>query len=385
VLIVGAGASFGARVGLDATPPPPLGDGLAAYLLEWMEMNHPDRVDPITRNRMIIEQDTDVPDPHVWHDERSVEVVQLLERIKAHPPAAGPAFEPMVDELVRRGSLLVLALLNAVIARSMLVATSSFAEKPDRYDALLQLVRPYIAAVASPNYDILLEESFKRAGIRYWYPGLEEDPGAGAIPFSKIHGSVNVSQGGPSSSGSDYAIVQAQARRDPTRLEPQHALGLSVERSTVIVHHDRAEAIRHYKHWPYDPILASYARTKPATDGRARLDAIRESLRTQLDADPDRDVLIIGMRPPIDDEDDPTWIALCGQLTAYRGRRIYLSPSPAECRAMRRRGFEAIRATLEELVSVGAWPPSRLRLRLLRLRRRMAREQQRVGARRGEP
>jgi hypothetical protein len=264
----------------------------------------------------------------------------------------------MVDELVRRGELGVLALLNAVIARSMLVGTPRFEAKPDRYDALLAMLGPLLAAVATPNYDILFEEAFGRAGMRCWYPGLEQDPGAGAIPFAKIHGSVNVSQGGPSASGSNFAMAQAQARQDPTRLEPQPALGLSVEKSSVFVLHNRGEAIRHYKHWPYDPILASYARAKPATDGRARLDAVREWLRALLDADPDRDVLVIGMRPPIDEEDDPAWIALCGQLAACRGRRIHVSPDPAECHAMRRRGFETVEATLEKFISAGAWPPS---------------------------
>jgi hypothetical protein len=90
ILVLGAGASYGARVGVGATRPPPLRDDLAEYLLAWLSANDPERADPHTHTMMGYELDDNTPDLAVWHDRHFEELVTLLKDIRSQSRSCRP-------------------------------------------------------------------------------------------------------------------------------------------------------------------------------------------------------------------------------------------------------------------------------------------------------
>lgn len=348
ILVVGAGASFGARTNLAGqVGSPPLGDELAKYLLGWLEENDPARLDHVQRVLADYELDETYPYTGLWELDHIEELKALLAEI-----ARDGGFEGTLNRLLdQQASWGLLSDLNLVIASAFLGGVGCpFDPREDRYDQLINLPGREISAIISPNYDLLLEEALERSNRLFAYRGIGAEEPTSAIPIFKIHGSVNWMQvkGHASSASLEIALKNVK----PTRFVDQDGAGISVETVILYVPQGRRNLLLELKHRPVKPIvLATYGRGKPSTHERVRLENVRRLAQEFVAANADADVVMIGLRPPEDDVDDPTWAALCRALGQSRGSKTYLSPVEGECAAMGKFGFTSRRATLESYLA----------------------------------
>ncbi|MEO8798296.1 MAG: hypothetical protein ABI551_10455 [Polyangiaceae bacterium] len=342
ILVLGAGASFGARCEL-LEPTPPLGDRLASYLLKWLDANDPGRLSPL--ERMIAEDSLDAsyPDPDIWRLGHLEEVNQLLAKIKREG-----GFEATLNELLEQpGSWGTLTDLNRIISVAFLGGEGcAFEPNADRYDELLKEIGSQLCAVITPNYDLLFEEALERAGTVFFLAGVEAEVG---LPLFKIHGSVDWMQ--VKGHASSATLEVAVANSTPTRFVDQEGVGLSVETEVMYIPEGRKNlwlTLKDLQHKP--PLLATYGRGKPSTHERVRLERVRDQARYFVEQHANANVVMIGLRPPEDDVDDPTWAALCREMAQTTGKKTYVSPVAVECDKMRTLGFRSVEATLEEFL-----------------------------------
>jgi len=215
VLVLGAGASLGARAGLGVRtndePLPPLGRGLARYLLRWLSAN-----DPARKLRPFMDGFHYPPSatcPHytgkeLWGNELLDEVRSALVKVAEQDEGdyAGPAtpFEVLMDAWSTSEDNEHLRVVQRLLVYAMNFGYGcAFAKSRDRYDDLLAWFQPTM--VVTVNYDTLVEEALLRRSLRYSYPGLlgPRDPagpsieivsspeGGEIVPIFKLHGSVN--------------------------------------------------------------------------------------------------------------------------------------------------------------------------------------------------
>ena len=181
-VIVGAGASHGARLDFPGSDPPPLGDDLAGYLLHWYATN--ERIGRLDHVKGVLEQaDTEYERPGTYIFDRNQEDRQEFRRAIEwlRKCAWDGSFEEQSLHLMQPGSIeedknslrrtlwhvLAFGLLNGVGCR--------FREGPDLYDELVKCLSGRFARVSyiSFNYDLLLEEAITRCtGHDPDYPGL---------------------------------------------------------------------------------------------------------------------------------------------------------------------------------------------------------------------
>ncbi len=207
ILVLGAGASLGARAGFALTPP--LGKDLAGYLLRWLEENDPR--DPDRRRTASLDYDAGRPSARLWDDYEALR--DLLKR--ARDWGSDDGFERVMSELAAAPERGHLATLNAVIAVSFLGGTAcGFDEAPDGYDTLVSALGSGLRAVITPNYDILFEEALPRSGMTSRYAGTLDGPAR--VVIFKIHGSANFFL--PNGSGRGATIEIAQRTAKTTRL-----------------------------------------------------------------------------------------------------------------------------------------------------------------------
>jgi|GEM_PF-3841699 len=376
VLLLGAGASYGARREL-VRPHPPLGNGLARYLVDWLADN-----DPTTKLRPFIDGYHYLPDkcPHytgedLWRHARLGEVRAALAAVARHessPPNRGEIpFERLMDEWAATddGQVLLHVAHRVLVYAMNFGFRCAFPQGRDRYDDLIAWFKPSV--ILTLNYDTLTEEAVTRASLRYSYPGLsgprepkgpsiEQVRGEGngdVIPFYKLHGSVNwhsIRGGGRSA---DEQVAERQARETATHLVLRRSIIVpqtwatyaSVNRLNLLYELDRAPATG-------EPIVAVYGTGKPVLDNVEHVDQHREACRVRLRTASIERVLAIGVRP-VSEEDDPILFQVLQDLDTGGGEKTYVSPSPDECEEFRRRGFSPIAATMEAFLSRCLPPP----------------------------
>lgn len=274
--------------------------------------------------------------------------------MRASHPESAHAFETLLEGAVGQGDIGLLADINDVIARAMLSGRGCrFPEGTDLLDSLVARYAGRLAAVITFNYDTLTEEALDRASIAYRYPGVDDTSATDALPIFKVHGSVNWLQVVGTGGGSSLEIARANHR--PTRLEAQSGLPFSMNTDSVYAARGRKNTQLEYVQVPKPTVLATYVRGKPAVHSRDVIDRVR-ALCLEKVAGADADAVVIGLRPPVSDGDDPTWSELCRVLASCRGERLYVSPSADEGRSMGRYGFRSMQRTLAEFLLEGPEP-----------------------------
>src|ERR1022692_3618722 len=164
VLVLGAGASLGAREGERVRPP--AGQNLARYLLAWLRANDPSRTrtpvsgysESTTRNVYYVGNDLwDLPGwSEVRRELRRLAAEEKLQR----PRRRGTPFEGLMSDLSRTGfrARKVLELIQRLIAYAMNFGyQNAFIEHGDLFDDLVHIWDPDI--VVTVNYDNLVEQA----------------------------------------------------------------------------------------------------------------------------------------------------------------------------------------------------------------------------------
>ncbi len=154
VLVIGAGASHGARMSEPRETRPPLGKDLARYLLEWFDENAPRdyRFDPWN---MAMEDETDESAPSDELYEFAAEVrAALAEAATLCTPDNPLGFEQVMAKLLLEGeeNRQVLTKLNSVIAVSFLGGKKcSLGRANDAYGELFDRIKDRLRSVVTPK------------------------------------------------------------------------------------------------------------------------------------------------------------------------------------------------------------------------------------------
>jgi len=369
VLLLGAGASYGAR--LSAGPPngrpPPLGAELAQYMLQWLKGNAPKRKprpDPSFGQHYIGSPlCANWAGDELWEDEHLAEVARELTEVArmegdARGKGKGSEATPFEDLMAKwtneEDGYRLFAPAHRWLAYSMNYGyRCAFVECPDLLDGLLAQEQPTI--VVTVNYDTLTEEALRRAGCRTSHPGLtaidgveQVSNGSGPIiPVFKLHGSVNwVPVRGGGLSATEEVAARIAAER-PTHLAENgpHIAAVTFATSAVF---DRPSLLHELENGDA-PVVAVYGAGKYVIDNFRHVDHHRKACRDRLAFEPIDCVIAVGIRP-VSREDDPVLPEVIDLLASRGKHAFYTSPDEDDCREFERRGFTSVRATLEELV-----------------------------------
>lgn len=346
-LILGAGASYGARGVGTGLPKPPLGADLAEYLELWLDANNPDNLKELERVDMENERCPNYSSPGLWQDDTDTRLEEFLAKAKKL------GFEIAAEELWRKDRELAKSL-NLLMAWSMLTGKScSFPEHPDRFDNLLQLSDfSDELAVITLNYDLLLEEAVQRLSAEpdhaYFYPGLSKL--TGRIPIFKIHGSINWLQHYPLARSASNSVAERMVRENPpmTLSGPDKVPDTQQE---YVPTGERTNLIAELKHdgSARNPILGIYAPGKPIPYNCKCIGRVRSKCLKIVDENQDADVTIIGVhitKPG----DDPRLDEVLDALGGLNGEKRYVGPDENDRDAADNRGFRADARYLHELI-----------------------------------
>jgi hypothetical protein len=328
ILVIGAGASYGARAG---THPPPLGAELGEYLLGWLKL------------------ESEAGGAHDWPDclfDSKLEGVIKKAR-KRRRCASGTNFERAMEKLLKRQERATLQGVNRLIAAALLGGEKrEFASRPDRYDQLLEALRGELRGIITPNYDLLAEEALARVGLSYRYRALSvAEPNA--VVIDKFHGSVNWFH--PAGGGVGSTIDIARQNSAPTKVVDQAHL-LSHYNDRPLDTFARTGAIDALKRGR-SPVLVTYGPGKDAVVDRPTLDRIRSECRTDLEDDPPGLLIAVGISPPRGGGDDDAWESLCECFRNLKCRKEYWSGDEQQRQAMETYGFSGRHGWLPELVT----------------------------------
>lgn len=338
-VILGAGASYGARLNFPGSDPPPLGDELAGYLLHWYAAN--ERVGRLNHVRGVLElADTECERPGSYIFDRNREdrekFRQTIDWLRQC--AWDGSFEDEALHLMEPGSIeedknSLRRTLWHVLAFAMLNGSGCrFREGPDLYDELVGwlLDRFNAASFISFNYDVLLEEAIMRKTEELpSYPGLRPISGTATSTGPSVfkpHGSINWFT-------LDHSEKAAKLAKGP---QGQWIADYEVEYALL----PRTRAIAELKHPGHfkAPVTCVYCPGKPATANHGCIESVRAKA---LDAVRVADqVFLVGLRPPResfeeheaanegpDRADDPFLVSLCTVLRPMEERVVVVNPS----------------------------------------------------------
>jgi hypothetical protein len=351
VLVLGAGASFGAR---PQGQRPPIGSKLAQYLLDWYDANSEDAGGPEWSNSMYTPSEWRAPGRHIYTKfpdirptlveatslahQRLTSFEAVMEKLMVGPPRLQtdedltPAEINAIADDSRR-----LGLVNEVLCFAFMTGKEcAFGERGDLYDELFGRLSGTLRAIITPNYDLLAEEALFRLGLRYRYRAIEA-PEADAIVIDKFHGSSNFFHTPGQGTGSSLAF--AEANTVPTDAVMQK-YGLSLyNKLGVHVARDRKQAVCELKSQHSKPVLVTFGPGKDATYERPTLNKIRNECADELRERAPRHIIALGISPPRSDGDDDAWESLCKQLGSLGCKKDYWSGDEAEREKMRGLGF----------------------------------------------
>jgi hypothetical protein len=332
VLVFGAGASYGARPEVECGPP--LGTALAAYLLQWLEVNRPRR----RVGRLLIDDDDeqDAPDSRLWDDYKELRPILEQARDSGEPNA----FELALADLGNAGRVGLLDSLNRILAVSFLGGKAcAFREGEDLYDRLFRAFGARLRAIVTPNYDLLAEEALHRVGVPPWHAGTTNPPASVAV--YKIHGSVNFAQVPGGAGGATLETAQRNMKSLQLREQRPFASGYNAHPLYTIAGSHRNVFLHQNDVGRYRPVMVTYGPAKPAVWGLPYLERIREACRADLEGSPPHKIIAVGIRPPLDDSgaDDPTWLGLCRLFEGLPSSKAYWSGNVGERNEMARFGF----------------------------------------------
>ena len=350
MLVLGAGASFGAR---REEPRPPLGKQLASYLLGWFDANAPQDGDYEWAHAMEYELDGTAPPDRLYDGDPDVR--PILERAVERSRSSDTGFEDVMDEVMREpsGSRAGLERLNEVLAISLLGGRAcAFERKTDLYDELFSLLCPRLRSIITPNYDVLAEEALERIGLTYRYGGtryadmqygIPQESGEADVVLYKFHGSANWFQ----VSGTGGKAQMAK----PLRAVPQTRIPSFYNDQALYPARPRENAFLEHKREGMPPIMVTYGPGKDALHGRPYLDAVREACAADLAKPEPRRIISLGISPPRGQGDDEAWEQLCKVFSALGSAKEYWSGALNERAAMVAHGFEPRAGWFDDLLA----------------------------------
>jgi hypothetical protein len=375
VLLLGAGASLGARA--DFPVRPPLGRELAGYLLRWLDANDPALPNVTRWPALAPTADPLIVGPQPWQNKRLLaEVRSELEKVTAEDQLSdAPHFEDLMNRWAtaptrRAGYRDHLEFTQRLLSYAMNFGHAcAFLEQPDRFDDLLASFKPSV--IVTVNYDLLVEQALKRLSRRHSHPGIP-GPAAGdtfrelvsegtgpIVPMFKLHGSVDWLAVKSGAAGTDEKAVEAAAAANPLTPRPNDGVfGDGVRLHSYDTKHTfespNGASLRIDLQNDYQPVVAIYGRGKPMLRNLAHVRAHREAcFKLLTDATVGR-VLAVGVRP-VTEADDQIVHRLIRHLGAVAAQKIYVSPSAGDCRAFEALGFSARRVGLADYLDLDRW------------------------------
>ena len=346
VLVIGAGASFGAR---SVDPRPPLGGKLADYLLRWFDANAPSPDDHEWRFRMSSPLDGAAPAASLFDDDPDIRpiLVRAAERAKA----SATAFEEIMEELLRDRDRRALEKVNRVICVSLLGGrVTAFAPGVDLYDQLFLRLGPSLRSIITPNYDLLAEEALDRVGLSHRYRADHLGNAKADIVLDKFHGSANWFQ--PSGVGRSHDPDAAARMAKPLKAVAQvNVLSFYNDHPVYAPPaHSRQNAFFELKRGMV-PVLVTYGPGKDAMSGRPHLDRVRAECIADLEQNVPSRLIALGISPPRGAGDDDTWESLCKVFSTLDCTKEYWSGSPEERTKMAAYGFDGRDGWFEDLLA----------------------------------
>ena len=349
-LVIGAGASKGAREAWGCAPP--VGDELAAYLLDWLCANGCD--DRRSFAARLDESNDELPSNDLYSGEFLAVVESFLRRARDRGDFERELAGLFRAEHAGKHPALTWGRFNRLLAQAMLCGRRSrFEEGPDLYDELLRrhlVARPSTTAVISFNYDILIEEAAARLAGRsveqaVHYPDIADDDGhADRLVVFKPHGSVNWMQTNDHVGGSATPCCIETRPAGPSVFEDR-IVGLATGGQYVAMG-TRRGIVLEAKHLESTPILALYMGGKPVTSNQPAVDRHRAACLEAVRANRTAAVTVIGLRSPTSPGDDPFLEQLLDAVRACAGPREYVNPSADERAHSATLGFTPVEATL---------------------------------------
>lgn len=330
LLLIGAGASYGARINLDRRNTPPLGKDLTSFLEKKISFSLINKEVRSYRGNIIFS------------------VFQLLQLKYFYTCALVNhlTYEKAVSNLIEKADpryMRLLDLLNRFIVFSFSsgnkfggLFSTAFEPRRDLYsDLICKLnISPTEWVVVSLNYDSLFEQALISANKPFEYVGIKagnhyESGAADAIKIFKIHGSINW-----------YGDIRGSGR-----LTKSDELPYPVYEDETIYCCKPAQELDEIRHSDKHPLMAHYEPKKGTFRNFQKLQSIREKCleaATKCSA-----ATIIGMTLPSRD-DDKTVYCLVNRIAQSAKTIEYVSPSKEDCDKMQKM-FPHIKCSQETL------------------------------------
>lgn len=354
VLVIGSGASYGARPRAAPHLRPPMGNALAAYLLRWFDANAPRDNDPLWGNSMGNPRDFGAPSKSLYRSSPKFDDPDLrpiLVRAVERSVTSSTAFEDVMNELLREETRRSLDKVNDVICYSFLCGREcAFPEEEDLYDQLFSGLRASLRAVITPNYDLLVEEALERVGLTYRCRGIAE-AGDADVVIDKFHGSVDWFLPSGSGVGSTPEIARRAGRpleavRQTRVLSYSNAFGVHAASG-----HRRWNAVSEHKLGHGSPVLVTYGPGKDTLYGRPHLERVRQECAADLQESPPKKIISLGISPPRGGGDDDAWEKLCQVFHSLPSAKEYWTRIPEHHQQMAAYGFEPRLGYFDELLA----------------------------------
>ena len=347
VLVIGAGASYGARP-KPRKLQPPLGKDLARYLLRWFDRNRPRDGDVMHSHYARDGYEATSPPPPTLY-QRGPDIRPILLKAVALSKTSPTGFEALMEQLLVAGDRDTLTKLNSVIALSLLLGEGcAFMPREDLYDKLFTKLGPRLRCVITPNYDLLNVEALVRRGLTFRFVG-EAGRKRTDVLLYRFHGSSNYFQ--PSGAGRSASPEAAQKSAKPLRAKRQKNILSFFNDHPLAAPFPRYNAIFEHKRAYMTPVLVTYGPGKDATDGRQYLDKIRRACRENIRRSSPARIIALGVSPPRGGGDDDAWEGLCKVFKSLDCAKEYWSKDQTERRKMVRFGFRGRDGYFDELLA----------------------------------
>jgi hypothetical protein len=355
VLLLGAGASLGARDGYEPidgeSPLPPLGNCLPQYLVHWLAAN------PQDRSRK--------PDPffsgiELWKQNGLDAVTAALKQVASEhcDSTLTTSFETLMNGWLSTNNHRCLAATQRLLVYAFTVGCRcAFSSRRDRLIDLVAYLKPTV--IVTVNYDLLLEDALARESCRYKYPSLPGPAGEDFVSTGtgdpvllfKLHGSVNwrARWGAVGGIGRPSEADERLADNRSTRVSDGPGGHRTDTFATCVLPLDRQQLIHELEaNSVGEPVVAVYGRGKPAISNPNHLETHRSACLDLLRTASISQALAVGIRP-VTPDDDLVLHKVIKLLGNSDGARCVNSSKP-ECDEFFLRGFSPVQETLAKFL-----------------------------------
>jgi SIR2-like domain len=322
ILFIGAGASYGAR--LEQQRQPPLGPDLCRWLRE---------VAPAFGQDLSLIQ---------YHSEIEA-AANILSNYSGEQN-----YESLVSRLNREGrarlSRLLLITFTDICQKRQHPPDASrfdfgFRNQADGYDLLLSKLKIGDGSwsIVSLNYDLLIEEALRRAGISFLYPHFplnfgENQEKLKGVRLYKPHGSINFYAHGDHKiyhreplPGDDRGLPTEYYKDGNGNFTPTYPIVVAAPPGVENVLHiaDSASIC--------EPVMANYTKGKASDTNQETLERVRQEAISAIGEA--GEVVVVGVRP-IQDAGDDAFVSRA--FSVLPRATTYISGSGAECEIVKK-------------------------------------------------